>query len=156
MPRNAPEAVRGRFWTFWGALLEVYGSQDRPGSTNATPGRGTGTPGIGPPKPDRAALLWADSRAVTLDPAHPARLWAARRHLWRPGDPWPDAVRWLLWRDGGGSMVAAFAPVADWTEAPPRRHPVCSSYTLPPMDRPGRVAAGPTSGITALRPPRWP
>ena len=76
-------------------------------------------PDSGPPKLDRAARLWMDSRPVPLDTAHPARLWAARRHLWRPGDPWPDAVRWLPWRDGGGSMVAAFAPVADWIEGHP-------------------------------------
>ena len=64
-------------------------------------------------------MLWARSAPVPLDPAHPARLWSARRHLWPPGEPWPDAVRWLQWRDGGGSMVAAFAPVADWRTAHP-------------------------------------
>ena len=119
---GAPERSGGCQRPFLDVLGGTSGSLRVTGSPRIderAPGRGTGTPGIGPPKPDRAALLWADSRAVTLDPAHPARLWAARRHLWRPGDPWPDAVRWLLWRDGGGSMVAAFAPVADWTEAPP-------------------------------------
>ena len=113
--RRPSEAVSGRFGGTSGSL-RVTGS---PRIDERDPGKGRGTPGIGPPKPDRAALLWADSRAVTLDPAHPARLWAARRHLWRPGDPWPDAVRWLPWRDGGGSMVAAFAPVADWIEGHP-------------------------------------
>ena len=72
-------------------------------------------------KPDRAAALWAESLPVPLDPAHPARLWAARRHLWRPLDPWPDALRWL--EDGGGSLVAAFAPVPDWIEAHPPASP---------------------------------
>ena len=75
-------------------------------------------PDSGPQKPDRAARLWMDSRAVPLDPAHPARLWAARRHLWRPADPWPEAVRWLAHPDGG-SLVAAFAPVDAWIEAHP-------------------------------------
>ena len=80
-------------------------------------------PVFGTPTPDRAAQLWADSRAVTLDPAHPARLWAARRHLWRPGDPWPEALRWIQWSDGGGSLVAAFAPVPDWRTAHPPTPP---------------------------------
>ena len=83
------------------------------------PRKGKGTGGFGTPAPDRAAQLWADSRPVTLDTAHPARLWAARRHLWRAGDPWPEALRWLGWADGGGSLVAGFAPVADWRTAHP-------------------------------------
>ena len=119
-------------------------AQDR----RTRPPEGRGTPGIGPPKPDRAALLWADSRAVTLDPAHSARLWAARRHLWRPGGPATSGQM----RCGGSRGGTAAAPW--WRRSPrsrtgsratPRRHPVCSSYTLPPMDRPGRIAAGSTT-----------
>ena len=69
-----------------------------------------------------ARRLWRRSGPVPTDPAHPARRWAARRHLWRPGDPWPDAVRWIE-GPGGGSLVAAFAPVAAWIEAHPPASP---------------------------------
>ena len=120
-------------------------------------------PVFGTPAPDRAAQLWADSRAVTLDTSHPARLWAARRHLWRPGDPWPDAVRWIEWKDGGGSLVAAFAPIPDWRTAHP---PTPSGVQLvhvgpdgaPRKDRGGlgkRSHGTMTAGVTVIGAPLW-
>ena len=99
-------------------------------------------PVFGTPTPDKAARLWADSRAVTLDTAHPARLWAARRHLWRPGDPWPDAVRWIQWSDGGGSLLAAFAPVPDWRTAHPPTPPAVQLVHVGPDGAPRKDRGG--------------
>ena len=71
-----------------------------------------------------ALALWARGVAVPLDPAHPARKWAARRNLWPPDRDWPEAVRWIEAPappgvQSGGSLVAAFAPVAGWLPGPP-------------------------------------
>ncbi len=83
-------------------------------------GRG-GTPGIRPGTEDHARRtnaarrLWERSGPVPADPEHPARRWSARRHPWPPDRAWPDAVRWLArFADGGGSVVATFAPLPDW------------------------------------------
>ena len=62
----------------------------------------------------RARRMWADARSVSTNPDSPARRWAALRKLWRPGDPFPPSLRWLAWQDGGGSLVACFAPLGDW------------------------------------------
>ena len=113
--------------------------------------------------PDRAAALWKDSRPVPLDPAHPARLWAARRHLWPPDRPWPEAVRWLPWRDGGGSLVAAFAPVPDWrTGLPPTPSAVQLLHLAPDgspqTDRGGlgkRSHGTMSAGVAVIGAPLW-
>ena len=45
-----------------------------------------------------AAELWAaaqPSAAAGPDPRHPAARWLALRGLWPPGEPLPEAVRWL-------------------------------------------------------------
>ena len=58
-------------------------------------------------------------------PDHPARLWLAARHLWRPELPVPSAVRWIgtsyLHKDfkGAGAVIAMAAAPAAWTEAWP-------------------------------------
>lgn len=67
----------------------------------------------------RARRMWADARPVSTDPDAPARRWAALRNLWRPGDPFPASLRWLAWRDGGGSLVACFAPLGHWQSGSP-------------------------------------
>ena len=67
----------------------------------------------------RARRMWADARPVSADPNSPARRWAALRKLWRPGDPFPPSLRWLAWQDGGGSLVACFAPLGDWLSGNP-------------------------------------
>ena len=117
------------------AKTEAAGS---PLTNERDPPKGRGTP---QPGALRAAALWRDSIPVPLDTRHPAQRWAARRRLWPPGEPWPAAVRWLpscttiptvsggveagggAIGTGGGSLVAAFAPLADWTEAHPPAHP---------------------------------
>ncbi len=67
----------------------------------------------------KAARHWRLSEPIPTDPGHPARQWAARRNLWRPGDAWPDSLRWLPARDRGGSIVALFAPLGSWADAAP-------------------------------------
>ena len=124
------------------AETEAVGS---PRSAERHPPQGRGKPGFVPPKPNHAAVLWADSRPVPLDTAHPARLWAARRHLWPPGEPFPEAVRWLPHPDGG-SLVACFAPVPDWRAAHP---PNPSGVQLVHVDRSG--APRPDAGRLAKR-----
>ena len=82
----------------------------------------THTPGRGKSGPSKAAGLWARSVPVPLDPAHPARKWAARRNLWPADRDWPEAVRWIEApappgvKPSGGSLVAAFGPVGAWTQ----------------------------------------
>ena len=107
-----------------------------PVSDERHPPRGRGTPEIGP---DRAGLLWARSVPVPFGSEHPARRWAASRRLWPPDRAWPEAVRWLPHPDGG-SLVAAFAPVADWTEAHP---PAPTGVQLLHLDPEGRPREDP-------------
>ena len=104
---------------------------ESPLTHDRAPPRGRGAPAIGP---DRAAALWSRSGPVPLGFEHPARRWAARRHLWPKDRAWPEAVRWLPHPDGG-SLVAAFAPVADWTEAHP---PAPTGVQLLHLDAEGR------------------
>ena len=121
-----------------------------------------------------ARTLWARSRPVPLDPAHPARRWAARRWLWPDRDPWPDAVRWLLARSTspplsgpapvpGGAILAAFAPVAAWIEGhPPAPSGVQCIHVdgegQPRKDRGGlaKRSHGNMSGaVCVIGPPLW-
>ena len=161
-PPSASEGDNGRFR----ANRPPPPKNGAPGSPRIDAGDATrppAPPDSGPPKPDRASALWADSRPVPLDPEHPARRWAARRHLWRLGDPWPEAVRWIPWRDGGGSLVACFAPVADWTEAhPPTPTGVQLVHVgpdgLPRKDRAGigkRSHGTMRGGVCVIGPPLW-
>ncbi len=105
------------------------------------PPRGRDTPGIRPGMQDHARRmntarsLWARSRPVPDGERHPARLWAADRRLWPPGAPFPPAVRWTVDGEGNGSLVACFAPVADWTGAHP---PEPSGVQLVHVDEDGR------------------
>ena len=123
----------------WGRTYESYpedpglvaAPQDRLPTHDRDPPRRRGTPAIGP---DRAAALWARSGPVPLGSAHPARRWAARCHLWPADCAWPEAARWLPYPNGG-SLAAAFAPVADWTEAHP---PAPTGVQLVHLDPEGR------------------
>lgn len=150
--RNRPKARRGPengLQGDSGASGGVRGETEARKSPVRRPGdlpRGRGTPENRPKVEDHsrrmntARRLWERSGPVPLDPKHPARRWSARRNLWPPDRPWPDAVRWLngsaaapsvcglgdqptaLALAGnravpsarGGSLVAAFAPLADW------------------------------------------
>ena len=68
---------------------------------------------------DVARLFWDRSVPIPAIPGHPARRWAGRRHLWSPGDRWPDSARWLPPGNGRpGAIVALFAPLPDWIAAP--------------------------------------
>lgn len=67
----------------------------------------------------RARRMWEDARPVSTDSDAPARRWTALRNLWRPGDHFPASLRWLAWRDGGGSLVACFATLVDWQSGNP-------------------------------------
>ena len=93
--------------------------------------------------PDRVAYardLWrASQRIPHSSPEHPARMWLARRNLWRPEIPTPSPVRWLRnagrWRKSecAGAIIALYAPpdswVADWPNLPDP-----SSVELLPVD----------------------
>lgn len=56
-------------------------------------------PPAGAQKPSQriahAVEQWRRAGPIPADSAHPVRRWAARRRLWRPGHPWPSAMRWL-------------------------------------------------------------
>ena len=66
--------------------------------------------------------MWAKSRAIPIDPDHPARRWFARRNLWRPEIETPDSLRWAAASRGGanaGAIVALIAPPEAWMSAWP-------------------------------------
>ena len=86
------------------------------------------TPGPGPAAQDlrpHALRLWERSVPIPKSPEHPARLWLAARHLWRPDLPVPSAVRWVnaehLQQDyrGAGAVIAMAATPMAWTKAWP-------------------------------------
>ena len=77
-----------------------------------------------------AGGIWNAARPIPADENHPARRWAAARSLWRPGLPFPAALRWYpvhsgYWPSGGegfagaGCIVAAAAPAGEWAGAWP-------------------------------------
>ena len=74
---------------------------------------GVGPAQVEPPitRITRTTRLWSGAKSIPRDPSHPARRWAARRNLWLECGIWPHAMRWHT-----GSIVAAFAPVAEWLE----------------------------------------
>ena len=67
-----------------------------------------------------ALRLWHHSVPIPNSPNHPARMWLANRHLWRPKLPLPGSVRWIgaehLQREfqGAGAVIAIAAPPAAW------------------------------------------
>lgn len=152
-----------------------------PVTHEADPPKGRSTPGIRPAMEDHsspvntARRLWSGSGPVPLDPEHPARRWSARRNLWPDRDPWPDAVRWIGGsvagargaREGGttpgGSLVAAFAPVAAWIEGhPPAPSGVQCVHVngdgQPRADRGGlakRSHGSMTGAVCVIGPPLW-
>ena len=131
-PGNGSRANSGQF-PAGSTETEAVGS---PVSDERHPPRGRSTPEIGP---DRAGALWARSVPVPVGSEHPARRWAARRHLWPADRAWPESVRWISHPDGG-SLVAAFAPVADWTQAHP---PAPTGVQLLHLDPEGRPREDP-------------
>ena len=81
------------------------------------------TPEPGPQAQDLrpyALRLWHHSVPIPNSPNHPARMWLANRHLWRPKLPLPGSVRWIgaehLQREfqGAGAVIAIAAPPAAW------------------------------------------
>ena len=81
------------------------------------------TPEPGPQAQDLrpyALRLWHHSVPIPNSPNHPARMWLANRHLWRPKLPLPGSVHWIgaehLHREfqGAGAVIAIAAPPAAW------------------------------------------
>ena len=81
------------------------------------------TSGPGPKAQDLrpyAINLWHQSVPIPNSREHPARMWLASRHLWRPELPLPGAVRWIrsehLHHDfqGAGAIIAMAAPPDAW------------------------------------------
>ena len=96
---------------------------------------------------DYGRHLWARSLPIPTDAGHPARLWLARRNLWRPELPLPSAVRWLADYDrrhtGAGALIAVAAQPGAWLAAwpnPPRPVAVqlvsIDAQGAPAVDRP--------------------
>ena len=127
-PRKRRKRARGAETAFPGHSGPIRGDRGESEAHRATEsakpegGRGRGTPENGP---SRAARLWAGASPVPLDPEHPARRWAATKEqhpLWPDREPWPDSVRWIERQRArareatpGGSLVACFAPLTEWT-----------------------------------------
>lgn len=74
---------------------------------------------------ERVLELWAKTTLIPTHQGHPARCWAAQRHLWREEVQWPPVMRWLDARQlhrqhtGAGAVAALFAPLAAWRAAWP-------------------------------------
>ena len=106
-----------------------------------------------PPEPGRQAQdlhayalrLWHHSVPVPNSHEHPARMWLASRHLWRPELPLPGPVRWIgaehLHREfqGTGAIIAIAAPPDAWTASWPGL-PDLSSVQIIYIDETGRPA----------------
>lgn len=88
-----------------------------------------------------ARQIWAGAQPVSAKQDSPPRRWAALRNLWRPGDPFPWSLRWRAWRDGGGSLVACFAPLGDWQGGSPEPSGVQLIHVAPD-GRPRRDRGG--------------
>ena len=90
-------------------------------STKRTPQPGHQAQDLRP----HALRLWYHSVPILNSPEHPARLWIANRHLWRPELPIPGSVRWIgaehLHREfqGAGAVIAIAAPPDAWTSSWP-------------------------------------
>ena len=90
-------------------------------ATKATSTRRTSDPG--PKAQDLrpyALQLWQRAVPIPNSRDHPARMWLASRHLWRPELPLPGSVRWIdaehLHREfqGAGAIIAMAAPPSAW------------------------------------------
>ena len=106
-----------------------------------------------PPEPGRQAQdlchyalsLWQRSAPIPNSPEHPARMWLASRHLWRPELPLPGPVRWIgaehLHREfqGTGAIIAMAALPDAWTASWPGL-PDLSSVQLVYVNRDGTPA----------------
>ena len=106
-----------------------------------------------PPEPGRQAQdlrhyalsLWQRSVPIPNSPEHPARMWLASRHLWRPELPLPGSVRWIgaehLHQDfqGAGAIIAMAAPPDAWTASWPSL-PDLSSVQLVYVNKDGSPA----------------
>ena len=116
-PRKAENGAQGRSGPVQGTIPEpVQGTVQR---------KDTGA---------YAAELWnaaQPSAAAGPDPRHPAARWLALRGLWPPGEPLPEAVRWLPRNRRGfprgqpdspaaGALVMAMRPL-DNPAPPPRK-----------------------------------
>ena len=165
---RALEAATG--WRIWEAYSSAPHrfptSHSKPSapapSTQATPAR------TSPDMTGIASGTWAATTPIPLAPDHPARLWAAARHLWHPDLPLPGPIRWLPadahWQGrgrhtGAGSVVALVAPPAAWMAAWPGLPPPQAVQIIavtargePALDRPrdrgglGKRSVGPTAG----------
>ena len=90
--------------------------------------------------------IWTRSCAIPAVLDHPARLWLADRHLWRPDIDAPEAIRWLppsLETAKPGAVVALIARPEAWVRAwPDTPEPAgvqllsVDSYGRPVRDRP--------------------
>lgn len=98
-----------------------------------------------------ARRLWAAAESIPCVCDHPARLWLADRHLWRPELPLPSSVRWIsasaeVFRglhQGAGAIVVAMASPSEWEKAWPRSPSVWTVHLVnincvgePSLDRP--------------------
>ena len=120
--------------------LTIQGAWEREGRERPHPVRHSRK---GFQAPDRVAYardLWrASQRIPHSSPEHPARMWLARRNLWRPEIPTPSPVRWLRnagrWRKSecAGAIVALYAPPDDWVAAWPKL-PAPTAVELLPVD----------------------
>ena len=92
-----------------------------------------------------ALRLWHHSASIPNSPDHPARMWLASRHLWRPELPLPGPVRWIgaehLHHDfqGAGAIIAMAAPPDAWTASWPSL-PDLSSVQLVYVNKDGSPA----------------
>ena len=133
------------------ATLDRYGISINPRRSQGNPTRVTNirrTPGPGPTAQDlrpHALRLWYQSVPIPNSSEHPARMWLASRHLWRPELPLPGPVRWIgaehLHQEyrGAGAVIAMAAPPNAWTSSWPGL-PDLSSVQLVYVNRDGSPA----------------
>ena len=140
------------------AILDRYGtsinrrgyqSSPSPVGTSAPSARRTTGPGpTGQDLRPHALRLWRHSVPISNSPDHPARMWLANRHLWRPELPLPGPVRWTgaehLHREfqGAGAIITMAAPPSAWRTSWPSLPDLSSVHLVyvardgsPAMDR---------------------
>ena len=134
------------------AILARYGTsinrREYQGSPSPTAASARRTPEPGPTGQDlrpHALRLWRRSVPISNSPDHPARMWLAARHLWRPELPLPGPVRWTgaehLHREfqGAGAIITMAALPAVWRTSWPSL-PDLSSVHLVYVARDGSPA----------------
>ena len=140
------------------AILDRYGTSinrrgyqgsPSPVATSAPSARRTTGPGpTGQDLRPHALRLWRHSVSISNSPDHPARMWLANRHLWRPELPLPGLVRWTgaeyLHREfqGAGAIITMAAPPSAWRTSWPSLPDLSSVHLVyvardgsPAMDR---------------------